>query len=668
MTAETHLKENMHRILSILFMGITCIQAFAQNAPRTHLATVNATGPGVLEIPVTVQGFNNIGSIYLSVDYNFSVIQLTMAVPHPQLSTFLYGEADLGTGFHRITMGWYGNGLTLPDFSTIMTIHFNYITGNTDLSFHDNGPSCEYATGQGQVLNDTPFTSYYYNGMICGDLNNPGPITGETSVCKRQNTISYSVEPLVNASSYTWLVPPGVEIVAGQQTNLIVVDFLENAVSGEVSVYAANPCGIMSTAAILPVTVNGLPQAGISTVSPVPFGTAATLHGDAGGPGNFSFHWSPEALLLDPEVQNPQTVNLTAENIFHLMVTNLETGCQDDDHETVEITGGPLTVNPVSIADSICAGSQVMLFALCSGGTGNYSFTWTSDPSGLNSSEENPIIWPEMTTTCFLTASDGNETVSGNVVIFVEEIVIATISGTDTLCGDNGTTALSVELTGLPPWDFVYSFGSHSVLVAGQDQSPCNLITGDTGSYQISFVQNSRCEGTGDGLASVERYPVPPTPVIEVNENTLISDAGSGNQWYRNDAAIPGANGISFTPAESGKYYDIVTRLSCVSDTSNSIDIIIPGLDEMNDCNIIIYPNPAKDHITVRLSETLTGPVVFSLFSTDGRLCYASEQINQTKSGEISLNINNLEPGFYLLIIKLKNHQSTHKLSILNKH
>lgn len=648
-------------ILPLLFISLA---AFPQNAPVTTAGTVTSAVPGTIDIAITASGFSDIGSVYLSLDYDHSVAQLTGATPHPQMPTFLYGDNDLGTGYHRVTMGWYGNGLSLPDNSTIMTLHFTYAEGNTGLIFYDNGPSCQYANGAGQGLNDLPYEDYYVNGSLCGAVENPGPIAGAVEVCAGQQTVSYSVTPMANASGYAWTVSPEAVIAAGQGTNLVVADFTGAAGTVNFTVQAYNACGILSPPATLAVTVNNLPVAYAVTPAPIPYGTSATLTAFV-EPGSFAFHWSPEALFTDPYVQNPQTVNLFASQLVSFRATSLETGCESGNEIVAAVAGGPLTVNPAASPETVCAGAQSIVRALVSGGTGNYSYSWTSHPPGWTSALPVDTILPMVTTTLYLAVSDGDSTVTDSLAVFVEDAVTAAISGVDTLCGSGGSTTLAVDLTGTPPWDFVYTFTNRSVMVTGVESTPYDLVTGEAGAYTISLVNSAYCGGTGQGEGLVARYPIPPAPVIELIETTLVSNACCGNQWYRNDVAIPGATGVGYTATESGKYYDIVTRFSCVSDTSNVIHVVIPGIPEIPGVEAVIYPNPARDFLVIRLAERINGNITVSLMTLPGALLH-SETFPAGPCGEYRISTAHLPAGFYLVRILTPISHQTHPLLLMN--
>lgn len=86
----------------------------------------------------------------------------------------------------------------------------------------------------------------YYNGTAwvsmngSGSLNDPGSITGNTSVCIGAAGETYSISAVTGATSYTWTVPSGATITAGQGTTSITVTF--GTTSGNVCVTANNDC------------------------------------------------------------------------------------------------------------------------------------------------------------------------------------------------------------------------------------------------------------------------------------------------------------------------------------------------------------------------------------------------------------------------------------------
>ncbi len=644
----------------------TSILCHGQNAPVTTSSTISGAGPGTISVPILVTGFSDIGAISLSLDYDYGVAQFLQGIPNPAMPSFLSGDMDLGNGYHRVSMSWFGNSCTLPDGSAIITLNFNYTGGNTPLTWYEDGSSCEYATPGGDALNDTPADSFYFSGYICGFIGDPGEIAGNDSVCQGQQGELYSVASLANITGYNWTLPEGAEIINGENTNSITVDFANGAVSGIISVFAFNPCGTGPTAE-LPVAVSSLPLADAGNDTTINCGTSTTLHAASGGPGSYSYHWEPAGLLVDPDVQNPQTQILTMTSVFTLTVTNLAGSCQAGDEIAVTITGGPLSVNPAAVPDGICAGSFAQLYSNAGGGSGNYSYLWTCTPPDdppWTSTQANPLVSPDSTKLYQLEVYDGFTETNGSAGLLVSPLPTATISGGDTLCGPGNITTLPVELTGTPPWSFIYSNGITSVFVNDQYTTPYYIITGDPGTYFILELEDSNCSGPSFGTADVMVTPVPETPEITVIEDNLASGVCCGNQWYLNGEAIPGATGQILHVTENGLYFDIVTLNGCSSDTSEIVDMVV-GISELKDPVVFLFPNPAKEkfNIAFRGPEGVVADVIIASMAgrVEKTLMFKSTGTNCS----IPVELIGLSPGLYSVTVISEGAVSVGKLIVL---
>jgi hypothetical protein len=95
-----------------------------------------------------------------------------------------------------------------------------------------------------------------------------------------------------------------------------------------------------------------------------------------------------------------------------------------------ENTAAPLTVQAMAVPDSIFKGDSAQLDAVAAGGSGNYSYTWISDPAGFTSTLKNPYVKPEVNTSYTVFCSDGVNTVNGTVDVAVQfHVGIALIPG-----------------------------------------------------------------------------------------------------------------------------------------------------------------------------------------------------------------------------------------------
>ena len=145
----------------------------SRGAPVTYAPVIpGAVSGSTIDVPVTVTGFNTIGSMYLQLDFDSTVLVYQSLTPNPAfVGSFSYGVSP-GTGvYKRITVGWYGGNLNLADGSTIYTVRFTYYntagkSNYSTLEWYDNGPSCEYADATGNGLIDFPYADFYKTGLV----------------------------------------------------------------------------------------------------------------------------------------------------------------------------------------------------------------------------------------------------------------------------------------------------------------------------------------------------------------------------------------------------------------------------------------------------------------------------------------------------------------------
>ncbi|MBN2262867.1 MAG: HYR domain-containing protein [Prolixibacteraceae bacterium] len=87
---------------------------------------------------------------------------------------------------------------------------------------------------------------------VLGVPEKPGSISGNTTLCPGATGESYSIDPVPGATSYTWTVPTGWSITAGQGSTEITVS--TGTTGGTISVVAVNDCGISDNPSTLSVS------------------------------------------------------------------------------------------------------------------------------------------------------------------------------------------------------------------------------------------------------------------------------------------------------------------------------------------------------------------------------------------------------------------------------
>ena len=250
--------------------------------------------------------------------------------------------------------------------------------------------------------------------------DNPSPaITGDDEICE-SNDGSYSVGTF---STYSWSIdPPSAgTIVSGQGTNSITINW---NTTGDVIVDVTNNDNCSGTD-LFGVTVNESPITNAGNDQSIPYGTSTNLEGSAtGGDGSYDYLWSPDGLVVDPTDPNTETVNLNSPETFTLDVTD-GNGCISSDDVYINVTGGPLGLNPEVDPDVSCGNTQVQLTANAFGGSENYSYSWSADPAGFTSTQANPTDTPTVTTTYYCEVDDGNNSETGEIMVTVYSEPIA---------------------------------------------------------------------------------------------------------------------------------------------------------------------------------------------------------------------------------------------------
>ena len=170
---------------------------------------------------------------------------------------------------------------------------------------------------------------------VAGTPVTPGTISGILSVCLKQKNVTYSVQPVAGATSYTWTVPSQATVTSGQGTNSIIVTFGTKA--GNVTVKANGTCGssairslavdvkctgaVSSLASFTPIEQNVEPAKRI-VAYPNPSNGMVSLR----FPSEFQFQ-QYEIRVLDAQGKNVYAENLKLlSNAIILNLTKLSKG------------------------------------------------------------------------------------------------------------------------------------------------------------------------------------------------------------------------------------------------------------------------------------------------------------------------------------------------------
>jgi phage-related protein len=208
----------------------------------------------------------------------------------------------------------------------------------------------------------------------------PGTITGTNRACPG-DVFTYSVAVVANAQSYLWTAPAGANIINGQGTNSVQIEFTSGfTATGNVSVASVNGCG---TSAVRTFSVARNNPAQPSVISGQATGIClSTQNYSITNVNGMTYNWtSPtNTAIVSGQGTNAITLNaLTGFTSGNLSVT-ANNACGTSTARTLALNTLPATPASITgLASGVCRGSiQTYSIANLAGAT---SYTWTV-PSG----------------------------------------------------------------------------------------------------------------------------------------------------------------------------------------------------------------------------------------------------------------------------------------------
>lgn len=139
----------------------------SMDAPVTTAPDAKAVPGSTISIPITVNDFNNIGSFNLTLEYDDSKLTYQSFTNDSGFPGINVNGATAGTITATGLVNPGESGIFLSDNTTLFTLDFLYLGGTTDLTWFDNGLSCQYENYPDyDILTDSPTGDFYINGTV----------------------------------------------------------------------------------------------------------------------------------------------------------------------------------------------------------------------------------------------------------------------------------------------------------------------------------------------------------------------------------------------------------------------------------------------------------------------------------------------------------------------
>jgi hypothetical protein len=295
-----------------------------------------------------------------------------------------------------------------------------------------------------------------------------------------------------------------------------------------------------ATSGVAVVSVNPSPTANAGSDQTIAYGTNTVLNGlVTGGSGNYQYAWEPAARLTNPNVQQPTTVNLTETTLFTLTGTDNVGGCFNTDEILVTITGGPLGCYPAANPPAVCVGGTSQLVALASGGSGSYTYQWSSNPPGFNSTLPDPVVSPTQNTTYTVLVNDGYNIITGNTAVILHPLPIPAAGDDHTI--PHGTTTVLQGSATSGSGSYAYRWEPADKLVNPNIANPQTLNLYNTTLFTLYVTDMTYgCEAASpdqmtvviSGSALAVNPAASPEEICLGESTQLFSLAGGGSGTY----------------------------------------------------------------------------------------------------------------------------------------
>ncbi len=429
-------------------------------------------------------------------------------------------------------------------------------------------------------LNATGGTSYSWspttglsnpniaNPIVCPTVNTTYVVTVSNAAnCTATDSVIITINPLptitasndtticdgacaqLNATggtSYVWSPSTGLSDSTIANPTACVTSQTTYMVTGT----DANSCVNTDT---VTVSINPLPTITASPDVWVCVGDSAQIFAN----GGTSYTWLPTSGLSNPNISNPMAAPA---NTTTYVVTGTDVnGCSNTD--SVVVTANDTV--PISLANdtTICSGDSVQLGGNPTSVTGT-TFNWFPAGSLNNPTSANPIAFPTVTTTYYVTATNDTCSTTDSITITVHPISNISAGNDLSMCfGD------TVQLSASGGASYVWSPGNS--LSDSTIFNPLAFPTTTT-SYTVNALDTNGCNNSDTVLVTVN-----PLPTINAGNDVSICDGDTAQ------LQVTGASSYLWTPSAGLSDTTIANPLAFPTVTTS---YVVTGTDT-NSCS-----------------------------------------------------------------------------------
>lgn len=421
---------------------------------------------------------------------------------------------------------------------------------------------------------------------------------------------------------------------------------------------ATNSCG--TTTASQMVVINALPTAAFNANNATGCGPLTVEFNNASSSNSESFAWTFEGGSPATSTDENPTVTYSTAGTYPVTLT--VTSPAGTDINTIEnfvvVIAEPTAEINTSLEGNIVTATNT--------GSGADNITWIVDGESFDSDALEYTFGANGTYSIELVTENecGTTTASSEVTIdvypeadFGNVFPITACVGESITLEDNSTNVESKE------W----------ILPNGNPETSSEanpIVMYDAiGSYDVTLtVINTYGTSTETITGAIVINDLPTASFDGVQDGSTVSftstSVGANTySWDFGDGKISDEMNPTYTYTENGTYEVILTVSNeCgVVKTTATYTINVSAVTESDFNNMIVYPNPASDYITISVDNKLGDDINISIIDVQGRIV-ANEKLNSEKH---TINTSQLLSGTYMLRLSSAESSYLKKIVIL---
>ncbi len=419
----------------------------------------------------------------------------------------------------------------------------------------------------------------------------PSTITGNSTPCLLATGLSYTVTNVVGVT-YTWTVPTGWTITAGQNTNTITVTAGAGAVAGNITVVPSNTCGngTSRTLAVSPITVPAQPSTITGNSTPC-ISTTGLIYSVTNIAG-VTYTWTVPAGWTITAGQTTNSITVTSGVAGGTITVVPSNSCGNGTSRTLAVTTMTVPAQPSTISgvNNPCSGATGVSYNVTN--VAGVTYTWTV-PAGWS------ITAGQGTNNITVTAGAAAGTITvvpsnacGNGTSRTLAVTVRTVPAQPSAITGNSNpciniTGLTYNVTNVAGVTYTWTVPADWTITAGQGSNSITVTSGTLAGSIVVTPSNSCGNGTAQSLA-VTTQTVPAQPsAITGNNNPCINTtgivynvtniAGVTYTWTVpagwSITAGQGSNSITVTSGVAGGTITVVPSNTCGNGTSQTLAV-----------------------------------------------------------------------------------------------